>query len=157
MEHGIYPASPESSGDDDVLFRTFLGAHGGPPDQFFPGPTGQHSPFPSPSTPDRQSNLQWRRTGPNTMTLTGTIRPGTDNGPHMPSPAGLLGGLLGSFLTHGMGAGGQPPGMAGGGGSGNSFTYSSPNGRTTFSYRTIRSRDFNNPGTPGPPVDELYR
>jgi hypothetical protein len=160
VEHANHPASPESPpGGDEFLLRALMGGGphgGGPPDQFFPGPSGSHSPFPTLLSSNRQSNLQWRQTGPNTMTLTGTIRPGIDNDhPPLGSPAGLFGGLLSSFLTQGM-PGGQPPGPAGGGGS-NSFTFSSPNGRATVSYRTIRPRDLNNPGAPGPPVGDLFR
>jgi hypothetical protein len=97
--------------------------------------------------------LQWRRTGPNTVSITGTIRAGSDTA-SMGNPGPLI-NLL-SALTGGIAAG-QPTGQGSGGANSRSYTYSSPNGRATFSYRTttFNPRDMNNPGTPSPPVDDL--
>jgi hypothetical protein len=76
----------------------------------------------------------------------------------MANPSQLIGGLLGA-LTGGMAAS-QLPGQGGGSGANSrSYTYSSPNGRATFSYRTTTfgPRSMNNPSTPAPPVDDLHQ
>src|ERR1700753_1662088 len=119
LEHENHPASEELPHDEEFLLRA-IG-----PDQFYPGPSGQ-TPIPPhhapPTNPLQRSNqLQWRRTGPNTVSLTGTIRAGSDT--TAMGNSGPLINLL-SALTGGITAA-QPTNPNPGSANSRSYTYSS--------------------------------